>query len=111
MPCFLQTFLQVFLRVCAAGALPMAPRLACVCSSWAAAVAETPELWRVLDTQFLPAAAAGRFPASSPAGKGLAGKRSVKRDGVQKQGYSADEGLAAWLAAGRLQQLQVGRAC
>jgi hypothetical protein len=89
--------LQVFLRVCAAGALPMAPRLACVCASWAAAVAETPELWRILDTQYLPAAGSAKSPA---------GKRK-KGGAAQQRRHTADEGLASWLATGRLQQLQV----
>jgi hypothetical protein len=78
----------------------MAPRLACVCTSWAAAVAETPELWRTLDTQYLPAAGSVRNPAKQRKKGGAAQQ--------QQQGYTADEGLASWLASGRLQQLQVG---
>jgi hypothetical protein len=87
----------------------MAPRLACVCSTWAAAAAETPELWRLLDTQYLPAAAAaggGGRSAGSSKSQSPASKR--KRGGAAQQGYTVDEGLASWLAAGRLQQLQVG---
>lgn len=97
---------KVFLRVCAAGALPMAPRLACVCSSWAAAAAETTELWSVLDTQYLPAAAAGSGRSSGSSRSCPASKRRKAAEQQQRQGYTADEGLASWLAAGRLRQLQ-----
>uniref|UniRef100_A0A383W243 Uncharacterized protein n=1 Tax=Tetradesmus obliquus TaxID=3088 RepID=A0A383W243_TETOB len=97
---------KVFLRVCAAGALPMAPRLACVCSSWAAAAAETPELWSVLDTQYLPAAAAGSSRGAGSSRSCPASKRKKAAEQQQRHGYTADEGLASWLAAGRLRQLQ-----
>eukprot|EP00775_Hariotina_reticulata_P009954 gene9954-10109_t len=113
---------KVFLAVCSHEALPMAPCLACVCSSWAAAVAETPELFQVIDTAYLSARAS--LPAASaparqqgagvPAGR-TAGKPSRRSSaegkrvqGAAKPGHAsiADAGIAGWVASGRLQQLQ-----
>lgn len=81
--------LQVFQAVCARGALPMAPRLACVCSRWRAAVAETPELWRVLNTAKLPARA-GRSAAAAGGARGRG-----------KGGAKAKRGRGSSTASGR----------
>ena len=90
---------QIFQAVCKHGALPMAPRLACVCSSWHAAVLATPELWRLLDTAAIPKRA-----WSQPSSRG--GKGKGKR-GAGQRPLTAQEGLSQWTASGRLQQLQV----
>lgn len=99
---------QIFQAVCKHGALPMAPRLACVCTSWQAAVAATPELWRILDTGAISSKAwvqqnaqgRGRGPKAARA-KGKARGASAARF------VSAEQGLRQWLESGRLQQLQV----
>lgn len=109
--------LQIFAAVCSSGALPMAPRLSCVCKSWASAVAETPELWKVLDTQYLSSAssAAGQCPSpngkarSGPAGhrhkRGAGSSSSITRGGVGRHA-AVEAGLRQWVASGRLQELQ-----
>lgn len=100
---------QIFLAVCKHGALPMAPRLACVCTNWTAAVTATPELWRLIDTAAIPNRAWGQHPSSarSPPGKskGAGTKRAGKAVGKQRL-LSAEQGLSQWVASGRLQQLQ-----
>lgn len=103
---------QVALAVCKHGALPMAPRLACVCTSWSAAVDATPELWRLIDTAAIPARSWVQEPASgsvrSPPSKkqqGAKGKQAVGRKGANKQ-LSAEQGLRLWVESGRLQELQ-----
>jgi hypothetical protein len=110
---------QVFQDVCAAGALPMAPRLACVCTVWASTVHDTPELWRVLDTAALPASSSRPVAAKpSAAAGGPLRKRATAGGGggaaaAAASGSAADHvpsraeaGLRAWLASGRLQLLQ-----
>jgi hypothetical protein len=78
----------------------MAPKLACVCSSWNAAVAATPELWHILDTAAVPKKSwpSGRQGAS-PA------KHGRKKAAAAKQ-LTAEQGLSLWVASGRLQELQ-----
>jgi hypothetical protein len=104
---------QIFLAVCKHGALPMAPRLACVCTNWTAAVAATPELWRLIDTAAIPNRAWGQHPsaARSPPGKTKgAGTKSAgkaaRKGSAKQQPLSAEQGLSQWVASGRLQQLQ-----
>lgn len=126
-------WLQIFLSVCSTGALPMAPRLASVCTNWSAAVAETPEIWKVLDTQHLSPSATAAAVAVSPAGPSSSDRRGNSgRDGnltppaqKRRKGRSnsssynslaaarraaghavVNEGLKQWALSGRLQQLQ-----
>lgn len=101
---------QIFLAVCKHGALPMAPRLACVCTSWSAAVDATPELWHLIDTAAIPARSWVQEPAvggvrSPPSEKqqGAKGKQAAGRKGKR---LSAEQGLRLWAASGRLQELQ-----
>lgn len=79
---------QILRAACARGALPTAPRLACVCRGWAAAVASLPELWSSIDTARLPSKSAsfarGLVPAAS----------------------CAEAGLLKWAASGRLSGLR-----
>lgn len=78
----------------------MAPRLACVCSSWSAAVTATPELWHILDTAAVP-------NKSWPQSRQLASptKQGRKRAAASRQ-LTAEQGLSLWVASGRLQELQ-----
>ncbi|KAF8068240.1 SPP1 [Scenedesmus sp. PABB004] len=91
---------KIFGAACAAGALPAAPRLACVCSAWAAAVSEAPELWAALDTAHLPARARrSAKPAKKARGRGGG------PGGGGRVPASADAGLRAWAESGRLARL------
>lgn len=106
---------QVAQRVCKHGSLPMAPRLACVCTSWSAAVDATPELWRMIDTAAIPAKSwvqeepAGGGVRSPPSkkqqGAGKGKQPAGRRKGANKQ-LSAEQGLRLWAGSGRLQELQ-----
>lgn len=106
---------QIFLSVCKHGALPMAPRLACVCTSFNAAVAATPELWCLIDTAAIPNGSWVQAPggARSPPGKSkgaAAAKGKQKQPAGGRKGAStqltAEQGLSQWVTSGRLQQLQ-----
>lgn len=103
---------QICLAVCKHGALPMAPRLACVCTSWSAAVDATPELSRLVDTAAIPARSWLQEPVGggvrSPPSKkqqGAKGKQAAGRKGANKQ-LSAEQGLRLWAESGRLRELQ-----
>jgi hypothetical protein len=84
----------------------MAPRLACVCTSFNAAVSATPELFKLLDTAAIPAKAWAQPSGSerSPKGSKHGKARSISSKGAKL--LSAEEGLRHWLATGRLAQLQ-----
>lgn len=93
----------------------MAPRLASVCSTWATAVADTPELWRTLDTQYLSASTAGASAAVGPSSRGeTAGQKRKKGSSSRASpakskaaGHAAVvAGLKHWVLQGRLQKLQ-----
>jgi hypothetical protein len=91
----------------------MAPRLACVCTSWSAAVGATPELWRLIDTAAIPARSWVQEPAvggvRSPPSKKQQGAKGGKQGAGRKganQRLSAEQGLRLWAASGRLQELQ-----
>lgn len=89
----------------------MAPRLACVCTAWAAAVAETPELWRVLDTQYLTSGGSSSCNAAPTAGKKRKGSRNSSTRSSRRQESSIDAGITEWVEAGRLQELRDLRLC
>lgn len=99
---------QIFQAVCKHGALPMAPRLACVCTSWQAAVAATPELWHILDTAAISSKAWVQQNAHGRSRGPKAPRAKGKASGASAVGFvSAEQGLRRWLEIGRLQQLQV----
>jgi hypothetical protein len=80
----------------------MAPKLACVCSSWNAAVAATPELWQILDT----AAISSRSWAHNSQGRTVSPAKTGRKKGAAAKQLTAEQGLSLWVSSGRLRELQ-----